>query len=322
MGLVVVTRLWTMELTSGGRLLTWLGPAIRGTLAWAVKEAVCRWPPMERNTRYKKCHSCPYVSSCPYGVTFEAEPVGGRTSGPSGMADAQRAITLRPPFPVPERGLPGDQLALCGTFLGQRAAAVADSIERIVLDASRTFALGSDHVGFRLSPYPGERDIPGAMQHITLENLPASPTACPGQVPAVRLDLTTPLFLKESAEPGRKARAVLKPTFGQLLRASLRTVGRAFAAFGDGGLNDRVDFAALKTLAESVPTQASFWEPFTQRHCSNRSGQRYDLIGVIGGAVFGPVPLCLIPWLLWGGRLGVGEHRVTGAGCWELTLLA
>lgn len=30
----------------------------------------------------------------------------------------------------------------------------------------------------------------------------------------------------------------------------------------------------------------------------------------------------LVPWLLWGGRLGVGEHRICGAGCWEVICLA
>lgn len=134
MGLVVATRVWTMELTSAGRLVPWLGPAIRGALAWAVKDAVCRWPVRQRDTHYKTCRGCQHLQACPYG--------------------------------------------------------------------------------------------------------------------------------------------------------------------------------------------AAFWEPFRQRHRSNRRGQSYDLVGVSGGAVFGPVPLCLVPWLLWGGRLGVGEHRVCGAGCWQVTLLA
>jgi|GEM_PF-5393667 len=29
----------------------------------------------------------------------------------------------------------------------------------------------------------------------------------------------------------------------------------------------------------------------------------------------------LLPWLVWGERLGVGNHRVAGAGCWQITLL-
>lgn len=319
MGLLVATRLWTMELTSGGRLLPWLGPAVRGALAWAVKDGVCRWPPAQRDTQYKTCAACQHLQACPYGVTFEAQPPG--QSGPSGMADSQRAITVRPPFPAPQQGRPGDRLALCVTFLGQEAAAAAEPIGEILAKPGRTFALGSDRVGFRLSPHPPEENAPGAMQQLEPGDFPPSPDACAGRIPAVRVDLTTPLFLKEERGRQQKARAVLQPTFGQLVRAGLRTIGRAFAAFGDG-LEGRVDFAALKTLAGSVPTQAAFWQPFRQQHRSFRRGQSYDLLGVTGGAVFGPVPLCFVPWLVWGGRLGVGEHRVSGAGCWQVTLLA
>ncbi|MGQ9576973.1 MAG: hypothetical protein ACUVUC_16850 [Thermoguttaceae bacterium] len=321
MGLLVATRLWTMELTSGGRLVPWLGPAIRGTLAWAVKDAACCWPLPQRDGQYKTCRGCPHLQACPYGATFEAEPPAGQ-SAPSGMADSQRAVTIRPPFPAPQQGRPGDRLALCLTFLGPRAAAAAEPIGEILAEPGRALALGSDRVTFRLAPHPAEKDAPGAMHQIEPEDLPSSPQASAGRLPAVRVDLTTPLFLKEQADRGQKAHAVLEPTFGQLVRASLRAVGRAFAAFGGGGLEGRVDFAGLKTLAESIPTQAAFWQPFRQRHRSNRRDQSYDLVGVSGGAVFGPVPLCLVPWLLWGGRLGVGEHRICGAGCWQVTCLA
>jgi hypothetical protein len=320
-GLLVATRLWRMEVTSGGRLLPWLGPAIRGALAWAVKDVVCRWPPAERKAQFKTCRGCPHLHSCPYGVTFEAE-LGDGQGAPSGMADGQRAITIRPPFPVPERAQPGDKALLCVTLLGPRAVAAAEAIEGVVFDAGREFTLGSDRVGFRLRHEKTAQQGCGAVQYLRSEDFPWSVEGCAGQVPALRVELITPLFLKEQPGRGQKVRTVLEPTLGQLVRASLRTVGRALAAFGDGGLEGRVDFASLKTLAESVPTQAAFWQPFRQRHRSNRSGQSYELVGVSGGAVFGPAPLCLLPWLVWGGRLGVGDHRVAGAGCWQVVLLA
>ncbi len=321
MSLLVATRLWNVELTGSGRLLPWLGPAIRGALAWAVKDGVCRWPLPDRDADWKTCRGCEHLAACVYGMTFEAEPLPGR-SEPSGMADAQRAITIRPPFPAPQYGQPGDRMALCATFLGQRAAGAAEMIEKVLTESSRSFALGSDRVGFRLALHPAQQSAAGLTYQIEPEDLPASPQSAPGRLPAVRVNLCTPLFLKQEPGRGQKARAVLAPTFGQLVRASLRTVGRALAAFGGGGLEGRVDFAALKTLAESVPTQAAFWQPFRQRHRSNRRGQSYELLGVSGGAVFGPVPLCLVPWLVWGGRLGVGEHRVAGAGCWQVVVLA
>jgi hypothetical protein len=39
------------------------------------------------------------------------------------------------------------------------------------------------------------------------------------------------------------------------------------------------------------------------------------------GETFEPdVPLSLLPWMLWAGRLHAGGHRVAGAGGWRLVL--
>ena len=38
------------------------------------------------------------------------------------------------------------------------------------------------------------------------------------------------------------------------------------------------------------------------------------------GGLYGDVPWSLVPWLLWGGRLHVGSHRIAGAGGWRLVL--
>jgi len=277
MGLLVTSRVWTMELTSEGRLRRWLGPAIRGTLAWAVKEEVCLWPVDRRRTQHKTCRGCEHLQVCPYGVTFESELPPGRAA-PSGMADGQRAITIRPPFPAPEYGWAGDRLGLCATFLGTHAAGTVRAIEEILTRPGRALALGSDRVGFRLAPHPAQEHAGGATQQIECADLPPSPRACAGRLPAVRVDLIAPLFLKEAAR-GTKARAVRAPSFAQLVRASLRTVGRAFAAFGDNSLERRVDFAALKAAAEQVATAMAWWEPFCQRHPATGAGRAMNWWG-------------------------------------------
>ena len=136
-------------------------------------------------------------------------------------------------------------------------------------------------------------------------------------LPWVRLELTSPLFLKEGAL-GQEGRPVRNPGFGHLLRASLRVVGRAFAVFSEESLEEQVDFAGLKAAAERVSTETAAWETFHQSHHSRRGRSRYELAGLIGSAVFSDVPVQMLPWLVWGGRLGVGEHRVAGAGTWRL----
>lgn len=61
----------------GGRLVAWLDPAIRGALAWAVKDGVCRWPLPQCDTQFKTCQGCEHLQACPYGATFEAELLPG-----------------------------------------------------------------------------------------------------------------------------------------------------------------------------------------------------------------------------------------------------
>jgi len=305
-----------MECLSSGRLLPWLGPAIRGVVARAFKDRVCRFaePP-------KTCRNCSFSLDCPYGLTFESELPPNR-SAPSGMSDSQRAISIRPPFPVAESARPGDKFSLCITLLGERAAAAAVALGEILENPRSAFALGSERVIVRFYRSHVPEDEHTLVHELRAEDLPPSSADCRGQVSSLQLDLISPLFLKEEAARGHKARPVLQPTLGHLVRASLRTVGRAFASFGDGPLEGRVDFAALKALAERIPTQKPFWEPFRQGHRSNRREQCYDLVGTNGGAIFAAVPLCLIPWLIWGGQFGVGEHRVAGAGCWKIKLSA
>lgn len=126
---------------------------------------------------------------------------------------------------------------------------------------------------------------------------------------------TSPLFLTE-AGPSRQKRAVLRPTFGQLLRAGLRTLGPLHRLDGEP-LPDDV-FHRVKEEAEGVPTVRGGVRRIPAGRFSNRSKERYEVVGVTGWAEFGPVPGWLLPWAEWAGRLHVGTHRVAGAGGWAM----
>ncbi len=304
------------ETDQRGRLLTWLGPAICGTLAWAVKEAVCRWPPAQRDSQYQTCRGYPHAANCPYGSAFETE-LGAKESGPYGLSDGQRAITIRPPFSAPQYAHPGDRLILCWTFLGQQAAAASEAIAEILAAPQCPLALGSDRIAFRLSPHGTDADAPGARQEVEPWDLPPSPRSCPGRVPAVRVDLTTPLFLKETRAESDKARAYIRATAAREFEnrgASVCRIrwrlGRAGRFRGPEGArrNHPHPCGLLATLPPAIPQQPT---PSELRPGGRDRGSGLRL-----------VPLCLIPWMVWGGRLGIGEHRVAGAGCWQVTLLA
>jgi hypothetical protein len=178
----------------------------------------------------------------------------------------------------------------------------------------RRIGLGPDHVKFELVPANGA--APHA-RDLTAADLPPHPEAVPGTLPRVGIGLTAPLFLRSRGE-NDKRRVNTCPQLSDLLRASLRTIGQLFRLY-DQPL-DGVDFAALKAAAEDVRMVEHCYEPFKQRKWSSRSEQRFCIHGVVGGGVYENVPLALLPWLTWGGRLHVGNHRVAGAGGWRVVL--
>ena len=131
-------------------------------------------------------------------------------------------------------------------------------------EAGRNKGFGQDEVAFQVEQ-ESLPSWPAGQVILRAEDLARQYDASLGTLPCVRLELTSPLFLKEGAQ-GQEGRPVRNPDFGHLLRASLRVVGRAFAVFGEGSLEQQVDFAGLKAAAERVSTQTASWEAFRQSH--------------------------------------------------------
>ncbi len=314
LSLVECTR--RLRFTRPGSLLPWMGPALRGLLARRFKGRVCVHPPAEQDGRWRCCdysterprRTCPHLATCPYGQTLEpAPPAGATTFG--GQEGAARPVVLTLPFPMPPRVRPGDEFDVKVVCVGPSAQAHAGALWDALADAG-----GDPRGGF--DPDRTTFDfVPGA-ERVTREviELPAAIAADEPPIRSLRVELTAPLFLRERDERGRR-RHVEQPAFADLLRAALRTVGALF------GLYDRplaADFAGLKAAAAGVPLLASDYAPFYQRHWSNRGGAARPLHGVVGSAVYGPVPAGLACWLAWGGRLHVGTDRVAGAGGWRV----
>ena len=318
MTLPIHTQFLQLTFTRGGRLLPWLGPALRGIVAGTLKNRVCRQPPIQRELQWKFCRGCPHNQECAYGLTYEPEPPDDRTVLKA-AADGQRAVTLTPYFPAPLEGHAGDRLQVRLLLLGQRAIGAASAVVDAMAEAGKTKGFGQDEIAFQVQP-THVPSWPAGQVNLRPMDLGRQYDPSLGVLPWVRLELTSPLFLKEGAQ-GQAGQPVRNPGFDHLLRASLRVVGRAFAVFGEGCLEEQVDFAGLKAAAERVSTQTAAWEPFRQSHHSRRGRSRYELTGLTGNAVFTDVPVSMLPWLVWGGRLGVGEHRVAGAGTWHLLVL-
>jgi hypothetical protein len=147
--------------------------------------------------------------------------------------------------------------------------------------------------------------------------VPPRPTDAEVVEPAVRVELTAPLMLRQANARGQR-QLVRRPRFDDLLRASLRIVGTLYRLY-DQPLD--ADFVGLKALAEQVPTRQTHFVDFRQDHDSNRSGRR-QYQGIVGHGVYGPVPRCLLRWLEWGGLLHTAGERVSGAGSWRVVSVA
>lgn len=302
----------TLCVTRGGRLLPWLGPALRGLVAHPMKVEHCGHSPQERETRWKYCTGCPHLSNCSYGQLFEPDPPPNATLTP-GREDAIRPLILFPYFPLPEHA-PVD-LRIPVQILGIGAKA-QEHLEKLLSTLSRigpNQGMGADEVCFEVL-----RGSPEETQSasLSISELPLNPHAVAGVLPRVGVGLTAPLFLK-SKDKAKRSRAILVPTFADLFRASLRTLGELFRHYDQP---IPADFAALKAASQEVSLIDHCFEPFEQSRWSNRGQSRYQLRGVVGGGVYRNVPLSLLPWLYFGGRFHVGSHRVAGAGGWRIIL--
>jgi hypothetical protein len=306
----------SLRLSRPGRLLPWLGPALRGLVARSFKERVCRQSPAERRTRWVHCAGCPHMDRCPYGQTFEPDPPPGREVE-RGRDDPIRPVVLAPYYPVPADARPGLMIPLRALAVGAAALGQLPALLEALGEAGPRRGLGNDGVTFTVN-----ENRAGCLGELGPADLPATPDALPGKVPRLGVGLTAPLFVTRPTGQQRpsghqKRRPVGRPSLADLLRAALRSVGQLFRVYGEPLA---ADFSALKGAAEQVRLVDDCYEPFVQERYTSRGGQVYELQGVVGGGVYTDVPLSLLPWLLWGGRWHSGGHRVAGAGGWRLVL--
>lgn len=291
-----------LRFRSRGRLLPWLGPALRGLLAFSLKRAVCFHPPAVRDTLWKHCEGCPRQRQCPMGATFEPPD----TLADRGRHQAPRPVVLSPEMNHQPESWPGMELRASLLLTGSKAMAEGKAVLETLHAAGRERGLGGDGATFDL-------DLEGSPSLMALGpvDLPEHPDRGTGKVPRVSIELTSPLFLRGSG----MREHLEKPTFSDLFNAAFRAVEHQL---NTRGLGVTLDMAAFRASAANVQGMSGDWSPFTQGHYSSRGATRYGLRGVQGGASFGQVPEGFLPWLVWGGRLHAGDLRVSGAGGWRV----
>lgn len=289
-----------LRTTTPGPLPRWVGHLLRGLIAARLKGRSCRYTPQEQQTTRRHCKGCPQMAGCALGETYEADPPAGLAL--AGQDDGVRPFALAPGFPAPPFARPGHALPVTAVFVGERAAAHASELWRAAASAGEFAGVGPGRVRFRV-----ERGIEA--DSWSALSLPFGPDDLGLEVPAVRVELTTPLMLKHDGRP------VTRPSFADLLRAGLRVLGALLRFQGEAGA---IDFHGLKHAAGAVQLHRWRFPPFEQPHTSGRSGQTRPLRGVEGWGEYGPAPAALVRWLAAAGRVHAGQDRVAGAGGWRV----
>jgi hypothetical protein len=245
---------------------------------------------------------------CPYGRTYEPDPPPGVVEM-KGQSDPARPLVICPDFPSPSVVEAGTTLGLSVTFIGRRAEACAGAFWEAAAEAGldRDNGLGPDRVTFEVED-PGDGDAR------EIVDLPLRLDSLSGVVPRLRVELLTPLVL--TATDGDRKRPITQPTFADLFRAGLRTLGQLTRLWGEPVA---ADFAGLKEASATIRTVSRGYEWFGKRRSSNRTGRAEFIDGVTGSVVFADVPLSHVRWMHWAGRVHVGGHRAQGAGGWDLS---
>jgi hypothetical protein len=289
-----------LRLRDEGRLLPWLGVALRGLAMGHFKDRACAFPPAARG---KHCGGCPEMADCMYGPLYEPDLPPGRQAR-KGCESVIRPIALAPYFPVAERAAPGGEIPATLVVAGDHDARVEALLESLRA-AGASSGLGGGGRFDLLRDGEERADLrPG--------DLPATADALPGSLPRLGLGLTAPLFLKAGGRVGRGP-----PELADVVGRAVGVVIDLMAMYGEPV---RVDFRGLVDAARGARLVDHCFEPFEQGRQATRHERGYEMGGIQGGGVWEDVPMALLPWLAWGGRLHVGEYRVAGAGGWRVVL--
>lgn len=296
--LVVERRTVVLDLRTSGRLVPWLGPALRGITALRYRATVCQQPQAEWAGRWKHCRGCSHAATCGYGIAFEPEMTGSH-------ADAVRRLVIAPAFPAPIVARRGEAIAVQITSIGVDVHRTVPGVVAALAAAGQRDGLGPDRVRFVV-----EEESPRGEEIILDPKRLTSLTAPSPTLARLTISLNSPLFLRE--RESRTRRVILDPDFRTLLRHAVRIVGEFFPSIAPD------DTGPFEDVAAAVPTIEQATVPFRQEKASRRTHQRFELEGVVGSITFADVPANFLPWLVLAGLVHVGGHRVAGAGGWTV----
>lgn len=297
----------TLRFRSRGRLLPWIGPALRGLTNQAWKHNLCLQPDEELALYWKHCHwndalesPCPLINECLYGQTFE-------------YFGHPKLVLIAPDFPLPVRSRMGTTAKIKLLCIGGTAIQFAWKWLDLLSELGQK-GLGDHGLKFLTDVKHCER----RNAFLTTSELQYELSQGSDTLRRVQLRLTAPLFLRQRVADRRGANR--HPSFRDLFSASDGLVRALTARLGI----ELPSNTELLERAKSISNETTEFQPFEQNRRSSRGalglGDRFEMRGVIGAATFRDVPCEYLPWLQWAGRLHTGMHRSAGAGSWDVSI--
>ncbi|GIW83337.1 MAG: hypothetical protein KatS3mg105_5144 [Gemmatales bacterium] len=346
---IVVDRLTIRD--NSAPLSPWLGPSLRGLFLRELRETLCRLPIERRpwltsterrwsgaaarfaakkaDSTKAYCRGCEHMLDCLYGRTLEPDLIQLGRPVHRGARDGLRALSVAVEVVDPARR--GHQRLVRWLAIGADALAILDAARQAARQQLQTAGIGQAGIVASLSERPCvEQELRLEPSNLTTEFGRA------GQTVPVRIVLQSPLFLKRKTGPRRPpadvrlpgqpkrrfdTQARRPPTPGELVRESVRTVRRAIQEYLDPHWTADRDLSDFVARADRIEPSRQDWTPFQHARSSNRQQRRWDMAGWMGEVTVVDMPECYLPWLHWGGLLGVGDSRNCGAGLWGIERL-
>lgn len=301
-------------------LPTWWAPELRGMVKGAFKRDVCQHPNFEQRASQplEDCKSCnsSLRSECLYALCFEPQTEVGAGDAPVPLVFESRIPNARlrhrpdetPSFEVEDGMLLTFSMLAVGRA-GESLPALIESLN----SSGQQQGLGHPERRVRVSMLPTSRECHWNYR-LDLNSLPSTAPRS-SRLPRVRIKLTAPLRLLSNADGGRTL--VTTPTAADLVKAALDTISSLARALGEPIHPDRESLLAAAARTVVIDSELSRHS----QHISANHGARMTLFeGLTGWLLLSDLPIELLPWLYWGGKLHVGDRRASGAGSWSVEL--
>lgn len=312
---MLITEIDCLSLTCRGsaRLPEWLGTELSGMVKEHFKRRVCKhhdYVPGDESP-LPECEGCSLRVDCPYARVFE--PFVPRADGKS-QDDPTRPVVLAAEYPSARDVSKGSSISFRLLLIDAATKELVPLLQAID-DAGQRHGLGPKRQRVKVE-LKNFAEAPRREYRLNLATLPTEAATTRGFLPRVRVQLNSPLRLMRSETKGVK-HLNEQPECRDLVDASLRVIQRLTQISGES-------FAINKDELLSAASQVAVLEratrPVGQTVQVNQGSRRMTYDAITGSLTLADVPLSLLPWLYWGGKLHVGDRRAAGAGGWQLVL--